>query len=76
VTCPGFYATFAVTMVFFPVLTMSRLAGRLFASLGEAYIWSIVPPQEPPIAHWLKRIYRRVLMGVERASHLSNAAMT
>ncbi len=36
------YATFAVVMVFFPVLTMSGLAGRLFSPLGEAYIWSIL----------------------------------
>jgi CzcA family heavy metal efflux pump len=36
------YATFAVILVFFPVLTMSGLAGKLFAPLGEAYIWSIL----------------------------------
>ncbi len=32
------YATFAVALVFIPVLTMSGLAGRLFAPLGVAYI--------------------------------------
>lgn len=84
------YATFAVVLVFFPVLTMSGLAGKLFAPLGEAYIWSILAsllvaltvtpalcslllasrdlaPQEPPLVRWLQGIYRRVLMGVERA---------
>jgi len=34
------YATFAVILVFFPVLTMSGLAGRIFAPLGVAYIWA------------------------------------
>ena len=32
------YATFAVALVFIPILTMSGLAGRLFAPLGMAYI--------------------------------------
>jgi CzcA family heavy metal efflux pump len=36
------YATFAVMLVFFPVLNMSGLAGRLFSPLGIAYIWSIL----------------------------------
>ncbi len=36
------YATFAVILVFFPVLTMSALAGRIFAPLGVAYIWAIL----------------------------------
>jgi CzcA family heavy metal efflux pump len=36
------YATFAVILVFFPVLNMSGLAGRLFAPLGLAYIWAIL----------------------------------
>jgi len=36
------YATFAVILVFFPVLTMSGLAGRIFAPLGVAYIWAIL----------------------------------
>ena len=87
------YATFAVILVFFPVLTMSGLAGKLFAPLGEAYIWSILaslgfaltvtpamcwlllagrdlPPHEPPLVHWLKGIYRNLLLGVERAPRL------
>jgi CzcA family heavy metal efflux pump len=36
------YATFAVVLVFVPILTMSGLAGRLFAPLGVAYILSIL----------------------------------
>jgi len=36
------YATFAVVLVFFPVVTMSGLAGRIFAPLGMAYIWAIL----------------------------------
>lgn len=36
------YATFAVILVFFPVLTLSGLAGRLFSPLGMAYIWAIL----------------------------------
>jgi CzcA family heavy metal efflux pump len=36
------YATFAVALVFIPVLTLSGLAGRLFAPLGVAYILSIL----------------------------------
>jgi CzcA family heavy metal efflux pump len=36
------YATFAVALVFIPVLTLSGLAGRLFAPLGIAYILSIL----------------------------------
>jgi Cu/Ag efflux pump CusA len=36
------YATFAVLLVFFPVLNMSGLAGRLFGPLGVAYIWAIL----------------------------------
>ncbi len=36
------YATFAVILVFFPVLTLSGLAGRLFAPLGIAYILAIL----------------------------------
>lgn len=32
------YATLAIALVFVPVLTMSGLAGRLFAPLGVAYI--------------------------------------
>ncbi len=36
------YATFAVILVFFPVLMMSGLAGRIFAPLGTAYIVAIL----------------------------------
>ena len=36
------YATFAVALVFVPVLTMSGLAGRLFSPLGIAYILAIL----------------------------------
>ncbi len=36
------YATFAVILVFFPVVTLSGLAGRIFAPLGMAYIWAIL----------------------------------
>jgi CzcA family heavy metal efflux pump len=36
------YATFAVVLVFLPILTMSGLAGRLFAPLGVAYIFAIL----------------------------------
>lgn len=36
------YATFAVLMVFIPILTLSGVAGRLFAPLGVAYIFSVV----------------------------------
>jgi CzcA family heavy metal efflux pump len=91
------YATVAVVLVFFPVLAMSGLAGKLFAPLGEAYIWSILAslavaltvtpalcalllagrdltPQEPFLVRWLRAIYRRVLMGVERAPGIVLAA--
>lgn len=86
------YASFAVILVFFPVLTLSGLAGRIFAPLGTAYIWAILaslvvaltvtpalcflllggrdlPPQEPPIVHWGKAGYRRLLMLVEKAPY-------
>ncbi len=36
------YATFAVVLVFTPILTMSGVAGRLFAPLGMAYIFAIL----------------------------------
>src|SRR5712691_3804364 len=84
------YATFAVILVFFPVLILSGLAGSLFGPLGVAYIWAILaslvvaltvtpalsllmlggrdlPPQEPPIVHWLKQGYRVILLQVEKA---------
>ena len=36
------YATFAVALIFMPILTLSGLAGRIFAPLGIAYILSIL----------------------------------
>lgn len=36
------YATFAVALIFIPVLTLSGVAGRIFAPLGIAYIFSIL----------------------------------
>lgn len=36
------YATFAVALIFIPVLTLSGLAGRIFSPLGIAYISSIL----------------------------------
>lgn len=36
------YATFAVALVFTPILTLSGLAGRIFAPLGMAYILAIM----------------------------------
>lgn len=36
------YATFAVLLVFFPVLSLSGVAGRLFEPLGVAYILAVL----------------------------------
>lgn len=36
------YATFTVAAIFLPVLTMSGVAGKLFAPLGTAYILAII----------------------------------
>ncbi|MEJ2700730.1 MAG: efflux RND transporter permease subunit, partial [Desulfuromonadales bacterium] len=36
------YATFAVALVFLPILTLSGVAGRLFGPLGLAYILAIL----------------------------------
>jgi CzcA family heavy metal efflux pump len=92
------YATFAVILVFFPVLNMSGLAGRIFGPLGIAYIWAILaslivaltvtpalcmllltgrelPPQEPPIVHWLKNGYHQILLGVEKVPWLMMATV-
>jgi CzcA family heavy metal efflux pump len=83
------YASLAVILVFFPVLSISGLAGRFFSPLGVAYIWAIVasllvavtvtpalcylllayrglPPQEPPLVHWIKRWYHGLLVQIER----------
>jgi CzcA family heavy metal efflux pump len=92
------YATFAVALVFIPILTMSGVAGRIFAPLGMAYIFSILASllvaltltpalslvflgrgrfqqKEPPLARWLKRGYRSLLLGVGRFPHLMIAAV-
>lgn len=83
------YATFAVILVFFPILTMSGVQGRLFAPLGQAFIYAtlvsllialtLTPAlglvflgrrefkrDEPPVVHWLKVRYMRLLEHVER----------
>ena len=36
------YATFAVVLVFIPILTLSGVAGKLFSPLGLAYIFSVL----------------------------------
>ncbi len=36
------YATFAVILVFFPVLSMSGVAGKIFSPLAVTYIWAIL----------------------------------
>ncbi len=36
------FATFAVILVFFPILTLSGVAGRLFSPLGAAYILAVL----------------------------------
>ncbi|MGH9396801.1 MAG: efflux RND transporter permease subunit [Terriglobia bacterium] len=92
------YATFAVILVFFPVLTFSGVAGRLFSPLGIAYVWAILlsllvaltvtpalymillancdlPSPDPPFLRLLKRGYRRVLLGVEKAPVVVMAAV-
>jgi Cu/Ag efflux pump CusA len=83
------YATFAVILVFFPVLMISGVAGKIFSPLGVTYIWAIlasllvaltVTPalamillprgelrsEDPPLVHWLKGRYERLLTGVEK----------
>lgn len=83
------YATFAVVLVFVPILTMTGVAGRIFAPLGLAYILAIlasllvaltVTPalsllllgrhklkeSEPPLIHWLKNRYRKILLRIEQ----------
>jgi CzcA family heavy metal efflux pump len=93
------YATFAVILVFFPVLTMSGVAGRIFSPLAIAYISAIlisllvaltVTPalclvllanrdlalREPPLVEFLKRIYQRLLAGVERIPGLVIGTVT
>ena len=36
------YATFAVLLVFLPILALSGVAGRIFAPLGEAYVLAVL----------------------------------
>ena len=36
------YATFAVILIFLPVITMSGLGGRIFSPLGVAYVWAVL----------------------------------
>ncbi|MGB8318771.1 MAG: efflux RND transporter permease subunit, partial [Ignavibacteriaceae bacterium] len=36
------YATFAVVLVFIPILSLSGVAGKLFSPLGAAYIFSVL----------------------------------
>ena len=36
------YATFAALLVFFPILALSGVAGRLFGPLGIAYIFAVL----------------------------------
>ena len=82
------YATFAIILVFFPILTMSGVQGRLFSPLGLAFIYAtlaslaialtVTPAlclvflgerlfkrDEPPVVHWLKARYVRLLQRVE-----------
>lgn len=82
------YATFAVILVFFPVLTMSGVAGKIFSPLGVTYIWAILASlvvaltitpalamillprgdlrtEDPPVVHWLRGRYERLLTRVE-----------
>jgi CzcA family heavy metal efflux pump len=90
------YATFAVILVFLPVVTLSGVAGRLFAPLGITYILAVLAslvvaltvtpalsllflPQrtrerEPPVMHWTRRHYERVLHRVVRSSRSAIAA--
>jgi len=42
VRSPVVYATFAVVLVFLPILNLSGIAGRLFGPLGIAYILSVL----------------------------------
>jgi CzcA family heavy metal efflux pump len=87
------YATLAVILIFFPVLTMSGVAGRMFSPLAIAYIAAILvsllvaltvtpalclvllahrdlPAPDAPLVRFLKRVYRRLLLGIERAPRL------
>jgi len=90
------YATFAVILVFLPVVTLSGISGRLFAPLGITYILAVlaslavaitVTPalallllpghtrsDEPPVVHWTRRHYERLLLRLVRMQRLAIAA--
>src|SRR6185436_19357767 len=74
------YATLAVILVFFPILTLSGIAGRLFAPLGLAL--TLTPAlsmlllahrelrhEDPPVLRWSKGRYERLLRRVEDRPH-------
>jgi len=75
---PVVFATFAVALVFIPVLTLSGVTGRLFAPLGITFIIATllsllshhVPEKEPPLVRWLKKRYVGVLHRVEKNPRL------
>lgn len=81
------YASFIVALVFVPLLTLSGVAGKLFAPLGYSYILAILmsllvaltmtpalcrlllpgrlpDALEPPLIHWLKPHYAKLLRWV------------
>jgi CzcA family heavy metal efflux pump len=83
------YATFAVVLVVLPIVSLSGVAGRLFAPLGYAYALAIIAsllvsltvipalslilfrPErmragEPPVLHWCRTRYQRLLARVTR----------
>jgi CzcA family heavy metal efflux pump len=92
------YATFAVILVFFPVLMMSGVAGKIFSPLAVTYIWAIlaslvvaltVTPalamillphsdlrtEDPPVVHWLRQRYERLLTRIDRYPNAVMAAV-
>ncbi|MEJ2695436.1 MAG: efflux RND transporter permease subunit [Candidatus Sulfobium sp.] len=70
------YATFAVVLVFIPVLTMTGISGRFFALLVALTVTPALsllmlgkgelPAEEPPVARWIKGHYVRIILAVER----------
>jgi len=92
------FATFAVILVFVPVLGISGVAGSLFAPLAVAYILAVLsslvvaltvtpalsslllggrklPEREPPVVHWLKTGYRKLLPLADRRPRLVAAGV-
>ena len=89
VRSPVVYATFAVILVFLPVVTLAGIGGRLFGPLGVTYIAAVLSSlvtavtltpalallllrhhtreQEPPVIHWARGRYERLLRRVARA---------